>query len=246
MQWVVRISVVILAGLLLARLGPFGTFVDLAWPQRYAYWIGLTALMWSQSFLVLTLLNGHAERFGRIARIVAAAVAGSIPTAFEVAWAEMLLRVERDLGPGDVLAIFGDVLLLAIPLLLITELVGKRPVQADNGIAAPGLVAGDSWLMSKLRPDRRGDLWALEADDHFVRVRTSLGSELLHMRFGDAVSRLGPERGCQVHRRWWVSANAVAASRRDGDRVLIELPDGTEVPVSRSRLLSARQAGLLG
>ena len=86
---------------------------------------------------------------------------------------------------------------------------------------------------------------ALESEDHYVRVRTTAGDELLHMRFGDALDRLPANLGSRVHRGWWVARGAVRSQRRDGDRVMIELLDGTEVPVSRSYAIAARQAGLI-
>ena len=234
-----RLALVLAAGGLLARLGPFGTFSELPSGQRYGYWIGLTLLMWVQSLAALLALRPM--RAAEIVKIIAAALIGAVPTAFEVAWAEMLLRVERDLGPIDIIAIYGDVALLSVPLLLATHLIPARGV-----IAAPRIDHGDTdWLIAKIRPERRGRLLALESDDHYVRVRTTAGEELLHMRFVDAVVRLGPQSGRQVHRSWWVATGAVQSQYKDGDRIILRLLDGTEVPVSRSYAVGAREAGLV-
>ena len=242
--WPLRVALVLAAGLLLARLGPFGTFSDLPAASRVAYWIGLTLLMWLQSLAAVAVLGRL--RLPPAVRLLLAALIGAVPTAFEVAWAEMLLRVERDLGLIDVVQIFGDVALLSVPLLLATQLVIRRDAPTVDA-AEPGADegSGTDWLLAKVRPERRGRLLALESDDHYVRVRTTSGDELLHMRFGDAVARLGPERGCRVHRSWWVASGAVRAQKREGDRIIVELLDGTEVPVSRSYAVAAREAGLI-
>ena len=242
-MWPLRLGLVLMTGLILARLGPFGTFGDLPPAPRYLYWVGLTLLMWLQSAGALLALR--LTRFGRAVKIIVAALIGAVHTAFEVAWAEMLLRVERDLGPLDILAIFADVALLSVPLLLSTHLL-IRPSVRNKTAQTMGAGATTDWLMSKVRPDRRGPLLALESDDHYVRVRTTAGEDLVHMRFGDAVAQLGSDAGRQVHRSWWVAMGAVRSQRREGDRVIIQLLDGTEVPVSRSYAIAAREAGLIG
>lgn len=240
--WGLRLLVVLAAGLLLARLGPFGTFRDLPTGARLAYWVGLTLLMWLQCLAALSLLGSTVlRRQPRLVLLLLAAVAGAVPTAFEVAWAEMLLRVSRDLSLVDVLKIYGDVLLLAVPLLLLTHLI------CPSGAVEPeGRVAGEGvdWLVGKLPPQRRGRLVAVNSEDHYLRVRTTAGSDLVHMRFSDAVARLG-DAGVQVHRSWWVAHGGVRAQQRDGDRILLELVDGTTAPISRSYVLAARQAGLI-
>ena len=120
--WLIRLGIVIAVALLLGRLGPFGTFSDLSPVERYSYWVGLTLLMWVQGVTALAMLKGAKLRLGRAPRVVIAALLGSIPTAFEVAWSEMLLRVERDLSLVDVVKILGDVCLLSVPLLIATHL----------------------------------------------------------------------------------------------------------------------------
>ena len=238
--WGARIGLVAAVGLLLGRLGPFGTFAEIATAERYFYWVGLTFLMWGQSVAALALLR--TAKLPDWGRLVAAALGGALPTAFEVAWAEMLLRVERDLGLTDIVMIYGDVALLSVPLLLATHLLLRTPhTPPPQALSEEGI----DWLLARLKPDRRGQLLALESEDHYVRVRTSAGDELLHMRFGDAVARLPAQLGSRVHRSWWVARDAVRSQRRDGDRILIQLLDGTEVPVSRSYAIAAREAGLI-
>lgn len=234
--------VALAAGLLLARLGPFDTFSDLPAFERAAYWIGLTLLLAAQILVALHLLG---ERLGRLHWAVPAAAAGSagaLPSAFEVAWAESLLRVERDLGPADLLAIYGDVLLIAIPLALAMRAVMAAPPPS----AGPPPAGGPDRLLSALSPERRGALLALAAEDHYLRVFTDRGEELILRRFGDALIDVSALDGAQVHRGWWVARDAVVGSEREGDRTILSLVNGVRVPVSRTYAKAARDSGLVG
>jgi hypothetical protein len=81
---------------------------------------------------------------------------------------------------------------------------------------------------------RGGDLWAVEAEDHYLRLHTSKGQDLILMRLADAVDELDGIEGAQVHRSWWVARDAIADARRGDGRATLTLRDGSEVPVSRT------------
>jgi hypothetical protein len=81
---------------------------------------------------------------------------------------------------------------------------------------------------------RGGELWAVEAEDHYLRLHTSRGQDLILMRLADAVDELEGIEGAQVHRSWWVARDAIADARRGDGRAMLTLKDGSEVPVSRT------------
>lgn len=232
-RWAARLLVVLAIGALLGRLGPFGTFDQVATGPRYAYWIGLTLLMWLQSVVLLALMERPLEQrgFSRWAIVLLAAIIGAIPTTFEVAWAEMLLRVERDLGPLDLLAIAGDVLLIAIPLLLITH---GWPWQLPAG--------GQRIVESASRAPSAEGVLAISSEDHYVRYYRERGSQLVAKRFGDAILGLVPDQGLQVHRGWWVADSAVERVTRSAGGLSVRLRNGMTVPVSRSYSQLVRKA----
>jgi hypothetical protein len=89
-------------------------------------------------------------------------------------------------------------------------------------------------------PLRSAKLYALEAEDHYVRVHTSAGQTLIRMRFSDAVAAVSHEEGLRPHRSWWVASQGVVAFKRERGRQILELANGTAVPVSRS---AARELG---
>lgn len=242
-----NLLIVASVGAVLGRIGPFDTFSELPTAARFAYWIGLTLLLWLQTAMALHLMRDVADRWSWSMRTIAAALLGALPTAFEVAWAESLLRVSRDLGLVDVAMIYGDVVLIAVALALPLELIdGHRLVDRPRRDASletkPGTIDD---LISLLPPERRGVLLALEAEDHYLRVHTDRGNALIHNRFSDALSRVATVDGLRVHRSWWVARSAIERVARDGDRLALHMRGGLVVPVSRTYALAVRDAGLV-
>ena len=88
-----------------------------------------------------------------------------------------------------------------------------------------------------------GELWAVEAEDHYLRLHTSLGSDLILMRLGDAIAELEGIEGARTHRSWWVARGAVRSVERDDGRAILHLPDGVAAPVSRAYAKLLRAAG---
>ncbi|WP_058246574.1 LytTR family DNA-binding domain-containing protein [Tropicibacter naphthalenivorans] len=78
-----------------------------------------------------------------------------------------------------------------------------------------------------------------------MRITTTKGQELILMRLSDAVREVGDTPGAQVHRSHWVSYSQVTAARREGDRAILTLSDGQELPVSRANVAKIKEAGLL-
>jgi hypothetical protein len=91
---------------------------------------------------------------------------------------------------------------------------------------------------------RMADLWAVSSEDHYLRVHTSLGEELILMRLADAMRDLDGTDGLQTHRSWWVAKNGVADVRREGGKLILVLKSGTQAPVSRTFAPAVRDAGL--
>ncbi len=90
---------------------------------------------------------------------------------------------------------------------------------------------------------RGGEVWAVEAEDHYLRLHTSKGQDLILMRLADAVAELEGIEGMQVHRSWWVARDAITDARRGDGRATLTLKDGSEVPVSRTYAAQLREKG---
>src|SRR5205085_7473043 len=81
---------------------------------------------------------------------------------------------------------------------------------------------------------RGAEVWAVEAEDHYLRLHTSKGQDLILLRLADAVAELEGIEGAQVHRSWWIARDAVTAAERGDGRATLTLKDGAQVPVSRT------------
>lgn len=98
-------------------------------------------------------------------------------------------------------------------------------------------------LFDALPAELGSDVIALEMEDHYVRVHTALGSELVLMRLRDAMAHVADIEGRQTHRSWWVARGAVEDVRREGRNVRLVLARGIEAPVSRAQVSELRDAG---
>lgn len=90
---------------------------------------------------------------------------------------------------------------------------------------------------------RAARLLALSAEDHYLRVHTDGGEDLVLMRMADAVALLADVPGARVHRSWWVARAAVTGSHREGDRLFLRLENGLNAPVSRAARADLIAAG---
>ena len=92
---------------------------------------------------------------------------------------------------------------------------------------------------------RTADLHAISAEDHYLRVHTRLGEELILMRFSDALRELDGADGLQAHRSWWVARTGVVDSRREDGKLLLVLKSGGLAAVSRTYASTVKAAGLI-
>lgn len=103
-----------------------------------------------------------------------------------------------------------------------------RPAASADGAAPPAIRA-------KLPPRlARARLVAIQAEDHYLRIRTDTGDALVLMRLSDALAALEGADGFRVHRSWWVARAAVDTVRWKGGRGELVLSDGSAAPVSRT------------
>ncbi len=234
-QW----AVILATGLFMALIGPFGTGEG-ALAVRLAYWI---SLMSAGTVLanIVSRVAVRMELFERHPWIWAALVAVVItPPQTLVVWAASGLAFRGALRPALILGYGPAVLLVTLAMLAITVLAQRTPPQTH---AAPGGGAPPAFL-DRLPPRLRGaELYAVQAEDHYLRLHTSLGQDLILMRLADALLELDGMEGAQVHRSWWVARTAVVASERGAGRASLTLPGGVVAPVSRTYARALREAG---
>jgi hypothetical protein len=232
-------------GLVLAIVGPFGTDATLSLAGRLAYWLPLVALTYAVGALtdlVLTRLLGDRP----LTEVVKVAGTAVLVTATVIVLNAVFFGRWPDGATG--LAETGTILAVAA---IATAGLGlaRRHASPENPASdeKPGENAVQSrpMILDRLPLERRGDLMSLSVEDHYVQVRTTRGSVMVLLRLSDAIREALPVAGLQVHRSHWVATAHVVSVRRDGDRAVLTLSDGTEIPASRSHLSALRAAGLL-
>lgn len=113
------------------------------------------------------------------------------------------------------------------------------------GQDTPDTTALPPAILDRIPFEKRGRLMALSVEDHYVRITTTKGVEVVLLRLSDAMRETGDVAGMQVHRSHWVATQAVKSARRDGDRAILTLVNDVEIPVSRRYVTEIKKAGLL-
>ncbi len=89
-------------------------------------------------------------------------------------------------------------------------------------------------FLTKTNPRLGQNLVALQAQEHYLKVYTDTGSELILYRFGDAITELKNWPGLRVHRSFWVAKNAITGVEPKGRSYELTLNNGLRIPVSQS------------
>ncbi|MGD1877535.1 MAG: LytTR family DNA-binding domain-containing protein, partial [Kiloniellaceae bacterium] len=102
-------------------------------------------------------------------------------------------------------------------------------------------------FLARFDPPVKGQVLAVQAQEHYVRVITAEGALTTLYRFGDALRELEGLSGVQVHRSFWVADAGVAAIKAGRRGVRIVLRNGEQVPVSarHADLVQRRYSGRL-
>jgi hypothetical protein len=99
-------------------------------------------------------------------------------------------------------------------------------------------------LLDRLPPHLRdAELHAIQAEDHYLRVYTSAGSDLILFRMNDAMGEVDGIVGARTHRSWWVAHGAIRSIERRDGRAELALPGNVVVPVSRTYMRQLQDMG---
>ena len=147
-------------------------------------------------------------------------------------------------GGGPVgLLFFAWAALLISGVMTALVLALNAPGRATSGpVAATTKVK----LLERLPPPFRGaEIYAVSAEDHYLRVHTSIGATLILLRISDALTELEGIEGAQIHRSWWVARAAIVGSQRGGRKIILKLKGEIEAPVSRPNVKALQDSGWL-
>lgn len=234
--------------------------IDPTLGQEILYWLlrisVLAAGLWVADTLVSRLLADRWPNPVWLKPVVLVSVIGLLPFAVVEILIEPHLPMRPEFVDDDLwayspllalLSEYATVLSILVPMHLLLWLI------IDRQQAEPSIVATEAEPQSISQPEflaratvqRVEDVLALQAEEHYVRIFTQDGAELIHHRFGDAVEAMPAELGMQVHRSWWVAETAIRSANRDARRWKLQLVSDVTVPVSDSFLASVRERGWL-
>jgi DNA-binding LytR/AlgR family response regulator len=152
----------------------------------------------------------------------------------------------QPLRPFRPFSLLWQVLIISALVMALRALVW-RPVRTQvqtRVVMAPPLPEAEAAFRRRLSAKRRAArLIAVEAYDHYLRVHTDAGSELVTARFAEALDELAGAHGYQTHRSWWIAANAIEAVRWRRGVGEARLAGDVVAPVSRTRAPALKAAG---
>ncbi|HEV2083082.1 MAG TPA: LytTR family DNA-binding domain-containing protein [Brevundimonas sp.] len=235
------LGVALAGGVLLALTGAFNTGEAPLW-LRLAYWtfVMFVGAIWGT---VASLLAERLVDFDErpwLAAIVLTAVITLPMTGF--VWLVTGLIFVREVYPAEAFVhLLGPVALVTATVSVLNVFLGRKPRQTH---VSEGVSPAPARFLDRLPARLRGSrLIAVQAEDHYLRLHTDRGSDLILMRLSDAVTELEGLEGAQTHRSWWVARDAVRDVERGDGRALLTLDGGISVPVSRRHAKALRAAG---
>ncbi|MBA3678278.1 MAG: LytTR family transcriptional regulator DNA-binding domain-containing protein [Sphingosinicella sp.] len=244
-------AVMLAVGIALAAIGPFGSFGLGSFATRLAYWLpaAVAGYLFVRPTLILATFVGHKLHISEPPVIGAGVLLASIPMTSFILWlnGNPLVYFPSFEGWFQIYVQVGLIGGLVTLLFWLLERRTRKDVSAAvfEAPAPTARVSPASIFLSRLPPHLRGQLIALEMEDHYVRAHTILGSGLILMRMRDAVSEVTDIEGMQVHRSWWVARGAVEKAHLSGRTLKLTLTGGLEASVARSSVRALREAGWL-
>lgn len=235
------VAVALTGGAVLAFAGAFG-MAGTSLGFRLAYWmpVMLIGSVWGHLCSLLVERYIDMDRRPWLA-VVALTLVITGPLAVTV-WAITMwfFDIDRSVTLAQLPDFIAPVLVVTGTLSALNVFLGRTPVQTHAAAAGDKPARFLDRLPFKLRGSA---IRAVQSEDHYLRVHTDLGSDLILMRLSDALTELEGLEGAQTHRSWWVAKDAVRGVSRGDGRATLTLEGGLAAPVSRRYAKALREAG---
>ena len=243
-RWVLDVVMLVAIGLLMGFLGPFAS-ERAPVVGRYVYWMLCMVGGGLIGIVIDELLSRRMAATWRRVVLVSALMTPLV--SLHVMTTEHLLMGGWFNWEGYRRLVSWQVWPISLAVMVVRALVWRRlPARIETRtVVAPPLPEAEAAFRRRLSARRRtARLIAVEAHDHYLKVHTDAGEELITLRFADALAELEKAHGWRVHRSWWVSAEAVEGVRwRRGGGGEARLAGGLEVPISRTYAPILKDAG---
>lgn len=161
-----------------------------------------------------------------LVRLIVIAALVSVPVTL------VLMLIEPIRTPLSILITYSYVLVISF---ILSCAMAWRALHAQISATSEDSQQSPEQFLSRLPTKyRTAQLYAVSGEDHYLRVHTNFGEELILMRLSDAIKELTDYPGTQTHRSWWVAKQGVDATRKENGKMILTLKSGTEAPVSRT------------
>lgn len=224
------------------------------------FWFIAVSAGWLQMILIARGVRASfgPERYPGWSLLLISALVGAVPLTFQVRWLMETIVVPEAglpvpwityLNVCVINLVFSVIQYLLIERWPIFDLPAASP-QIDNSEVNTSEPVEDvqkqipTVALLRRRPEQlKGEIRFMQMEDHYLRVHTEYGSELVLHRMSDAVEDLADTDGQQVHKSWWVARAAVDKIHNVNRKRSIVAFDGTIIPIGRSFEKSLREDG---
>lgn len=239
----VTLVVLLGVGAVLGLSGPFNTSDHLSLLARFTYWTLTTAVGYAIGNAVSLWLSPRTRDLPLLVSSGLMALAtGGLISGFILGLNALVFGWIPD--PSEAVTFFGTIFGISW---VVTAVLSYVSVYLSLQHPTPDTTDAHDLppILDRLPFDKRGALVSLTVEDHYVRIRTVNGEGMVLLRLSDAIREAGQTPGAQVHRSHWVAFDQVASVQRKGDRAILTLKTGAEIPASRSNIPKLKEAGLL-
>lgn len=244
-------------GLLLGYLGPFGSASVLG-STAYIYWVSVCLIgFW---------IYGPTVHFGNIvlqkylpsyiARVSLATLVASIVMStivpvltlaffpYERTWFDLFVdAIPQTFAVGGAITVISVLEMRRHDQKLQLQASEQRLAEQALTSKADDPLTTAGPLLEQLPANKRGELLAIETQDHYLKVYTDKGHHLILMRLKDALTLLKDYPGLQVHRSWWVASSAITAIEKADRKTWLVLSNDIKAPVSRTFTADVKKLG---
>ena len=226
--------------ILLAITGPFGTIELMGTSQRLVYWstICLATFFVGTSVSMVTGIFLTNRGLPNWVSWLTGGIAAGLPVG-TIAWGLNIHVFDVNIAASYTFPQFiAYTTVIAVVIVLLNYLI----VSKTSNRSAHSLTSSPFFVRLPIHLGQT--LISLEAQDHYINVKTTKGSEMILMRLADAEKELENYPGLRVHRSWWVATDAIDKVERGNGKVELVMHNGDKLPVSRSYVKALVEAGV--
>ncbi len=227
---------------ILTITGPFSTLESLEFAPRLVYWASISLVTFPLGMASSVFFGSYfyQRKIPETLSRILGGVMGGLPIGLFV-WLVNIYLTDNSLGNFQgLLTLTGYTVVISAAVSLLYYLIesSMRPDLSSDLVSGEmsneNRSSSDMSFFKRLPVELGKDIISLQAQDHYIKVTTTKGSEMILLRLADAEQELAAISGIRIHRSWWIAKKHAKGLSRDNNKLMLELSNGEMVPVSRS------------